>query len=250
MRRLVLLGSLLVVPVLAAACGDGGNAAGPSFTVRAYGRGAERVWLFLPAEKPRAAVVFVHGAGDQRETTPYYHRPWLEHLARSGVAVAYPRYESYPLERGALGHLEAGVRTAAGKLPPGIPVVGIGYSRGGRLVCEWASQARRTGLFPRAILSVFPSGQMDPMHDLHPLAGRTKVVILSGDADRVVGTVGVAQLVAQLAASGFPYGDLRHEKVRSHGFFVATHGSVLEDSAAARRAFWAPADRLLADVVD
>ena len=68
---------------------------------------------------------------------------------------------------------------------------------------EWASQAKRTGLLPRAILSVFPSGQMDAIHNLHPLAGRTKVLILSGDADRVVGTVGVAELVAQLAASGF-----------------------------------------------
>ena len=243
MRRLL----VVLVPLLVGGCG-GERGSSPRYTVHSYGRGAERVWLFLPAEKPRAAVVFVHGAGDQRETTPYYHRPWLAHLARSGVAVAYPRYESYPLERGALGHLEAGVRTAARRLPADIPVVGIGYSRGGRLVCEWASQSRRTGLFPRAILSVFPSGQMDPMHDLHPLAGRTKVVILSGDADRVVGTVGVAQLVAQLAASGFPYDDLFHLKVRSHGFFVASHGSALEDSAAARRAFWAPADALLARI--
>ncbi len=247
MRRLL----VVLVPLLLAACGGGADGgAHPGFTVESYGRGAERVWLFMPSETPRAAVVFVHGAGDQRETTPFYHRPWLEHLARSGVAVAYPRYEAYPLQRGALAHLEAGVRTVARKLPSDIPVVGIGYSRGGRLVCEWGSRARRTGLFPRAILSVFPSGQMDPIHDLHPLAGHTKVVILSGDSDRVVGTVGVAQLVAQLAASGFPYDDLRHVRVKSRGFFVATHGSVLEDSAGARHAFWAPADRLLADPAD
>jgi hypothetical protein len=197
-----------------------------------------------PRGEPRAAVVFVHGAGDQRETTPYYHRPWLEHLAPNGVAVAYPRYELYPGQPGALRHLEAGVRLDAGRLPRGLPVVGIGYSRGGRLVCEWASQAKTTGLFPRAILSVFPSGQMDPIHNLHPLAGRTKVLILSGDADRVVGTIGVAQLVAQLAAS-----DVRHERVRSHGFFVATHGSVLQDDAAARQAYWRRADRLIEQVV-
>src|SRR4051812_19140300 len=213
MRRLL----VLLVPLLLAACGGGADrGSGPAFTVDSYGRGAERVWLFMPKEKPRAAVVFVHGAGDQRETTPFYHRPWLEHLARSGVAVAYPRYEAYPLQRGALAHLEAGVRIAAAKLPRDLPVVAIGYSRGGRLVCEWASRARRTGLFPQAILSVFPSGQMDPIHDLHPLAGHTKVVILSGDSDRVVGTVGVGQLVAQLAASRFPYHDLRYVRVRSH----------------------------------
>jgi hypothetical protein len=61
----------------------------------------------------------------------------------------------------------------------------------------------------------------------------------------VVGTVGVAQLVNQLAASRFPYEDVRHERIRSHGFFVATHLSVLEDDADARRAFWARADRLI-----
>ena len=114
---------------------------------------------------------------------------------------------------------------------------------------EWASRARRTGLSPRAILSVFPSGQMNAMHDLHPLAGRTKVVILSGDADEVVGMVGVGQLVTQLAASGFPYDDVQYERVRSHGLFVATHLSALSDDADARRAFSARADRMIDDLV-
>ena len=183
-----------------------------------------------------------------KETTPHYHRPWLEHLARRGVAVVYPRYELYPGQEGALHHLEEGVRVAAAKVPENIPVVAVGYSRGGRLVAEWASQARTTGLVPRAILSVFPSGAMDPIHDLSPLAGRTKVVILAGDSDEVVGTVGANQLVAQLAASGFPYGDVRFEAVRSHGTFVASHLSVLEDSPGARAAFWRRADRLVDSV--
>jgi dienelactone hydrolase len=189
--------------------------------------------------------VFVHGHGDVRETTPYYHRPWLEHLARERVAVVYPRYELYPGQAGALRHLEAGVRVAASKLRRDVPVVGIGYSRGGRLVCEWASQARSTGLFPRAILSVFPSGQMDPIHNLSSLAGHTKIVILAGDRDEVVGMHGVNQLVTQLAASQFPYRDVRFEPVRSHGAFVASHLSVLDDSPGARAAFWRRADRMI-----
>src|SRR6266511_2269879 len=203
MRRLLLApAALLLVPaLLLAGCGGDDRRARPLFTVASYGSGASRVWMFEPRDEPRAAVVFVHGAGDQRETTPYYHRPWLEHLVRTGVAVAYPRYELYPGQPGALRHLEGGVRLAAHRLPHGIPVVGIGYSRGGRLVCEWASQANRTGLFPRAILSVFPSGQMDPIHNLHPLAGRTKVLILSGDADRVVGTIGVDRKSTRLNSS-------------------------------------------------
>src|SRR5215217_4411452 len=236
-RALVVLPKLLV-----AGCGGGSDtSAAPPFTVASYGHGASRVWIYEPRGVTRAVAVFVHGAGDERETTPYYHRPWLEHLARTGVAAVYPRYEVSPLQPGALRHLENGVRLASRKLPDDVPVLGIGYSRGGRLVFEWAREARRsTGLFPQAILSVFPSGQMDAMHDLHPLAGRTKVLILSGDADQVVGTVGVAQLADQLAASEFPYADVQHERVRSHGFFVATYLSVLENDAVARR----PAGRL------
>jgi dienelactone hydrolase len=241
---------LLLLPLLLTACGGAATSAAPPFTVASYGHGASRVWIYEPRGKPRAVAVFVHGAGDERETTPYYHRPWLEHLARTGVAAVYPRYEVTPLQSGALPHLENGVRLASRKLPGDVPVLGIGYSRGGRLVFEWASKARRsTGLFPQAILSVFPSGQMDAMHDLHPLAGRTKVLILSGDSDQVVGTVGVAQLVNQLAASEFPYADVRHERVRSHGFFVATHLSVLENDPDARRAFWSRADRLVDSLV-
>jgi acetyl esterase/lipase len=243
--------ALLLLPLVLAGCGGGGSARhSTSFTVSSYGHGPSRVWLFRPDRQPRATVVFVHGAGDVRETTPHYHRPWLEHLAREGVAVVYPRFELYPLQSGALEHLERGVAIAAAKLrvPHDVPVVGIGYSRGGRLVMEWASRSPRSPLFPRAILSVFPAGAMDRIHDLSPLSHRTKVVILAGDQDTVVGTIGAGQLVTQLAASGFPYRDVRFEGVRSHGTFLASHQSVLEDSPGARAAFWRRADRLIDSV--
>ena len=60
------------------------------------------------------------------------------------------------------------------------------------------------------------------------------------------GTIGAEQLVTQLAASGFPYQDVRFESVQSRGAFVADHLSVLNDTPAARRAYWARADRFLA----
>ena len=51
-----------------------------------------------------------------------------------------------------------------------------------------------------------------------------------------------AQLVTQLAASAFPYGDVRFEVVGSHGGFDATHLSVLQETAGAhaRRSGHAP----------
>src|SRR4051812_30134297 len=239
--------SLLLVPFVVAACGAAHRpAAAPAFTVHSYGRGAQRSWVYAPAQRPRLIVLFVHGLGDQRETTPYHHRAWLEHLAREGYEVVYPAYETVPDQPGGLRHLVEGVAVAVPHLPRRVPVAAIGYSRGGRLVVDYASVASATGLVPRRVLSVFPSGLMDKLLNLAPLGGRTKVLILAGDSDTTVSTIGVGQLVTQLAASGFPYADVRFETVRSHGFFVADHLSVLDDSPAARRAFWARADRFFA----
>jgi acetyl esterase/lipase len=241
--------SLLLVPLLLAACGSTATAhrdATPTVRVHTYGRGATRTWVFVPAGSPRLIVLFVHGLGNQRETTPFYHRPWLEHLAREGYEVVYPAYETFPYQPGGLKHLALGVAASVPRLARGVPVAAIGYSRGGRLVMDYASIASATGLVPRRVLSVYPSGSMDALMNLAPLAGHTKVLILAGDKDTTVGTVGAGQLVTQLAASGFPYGDVRFEPVHSHGSFVADHLSVLNDTPAARRAYWSRADRFFA----
>lgn len=78
---------------------------------RSVGTGADRTWIFAPPqEKPRSVVVFLHGLGDQLETTPARHRPWLDHLAVSGSTVIYPRYELRPGAK--LGMKHAGGVTA------------------------------------------------------------------------------------------------------------------------------------------
>jgi len=247
---LLLLSGAAVLAVVAAlnVIGDDGPRI-VTVSEHSYGRGADQVWVYGPeGRKPRALVLFVHGAGDAREDTPYYHRPWIRHLVARGNVVVYPRYEPFPGGPRVLAHLVRGARLGAEHAAPGVPVVAIGYSRGGRLVMEYAAVAHGVPPVPDAILSVFPSGAMDPIHDLRTIAKGTRVVILAGDRDEVVGTIGASQLVTQLAASGFPYARLRFEPVRSHGAFVATHLSVLEDSPGARAAFWARADRLIDSV--
>ena len=239
---------LLLLPLSLAACGSGQKHAAtpPPVSVHLYGRGATRVWVFAPSARPKLIVLYVHGLGNTRETTPHYHRPWLVHLAREGYEVVYPSYETFPYQAGGLKHLVQGVAAALPHLTKGAPVAAIGYSRGGRLVMDYASVASVTGLAPGRILSVFPSGIMDALLNLAPLAGHTKVLILTGDRDTTVGTVGASQLVTQLAASGFPYADVCLETVHSHGSFVAEHLSVLSDTPAAQQAYWARADRFLA----
>ena len=244
MRRSV----LLLLPLALAACGSGAkHAAGPPpVNVQLYGRGASRVWIFAPSARPKLVVLFVHGLGSKREATPYYHRPWLMHLAREGYEVVYPGYETFPYQPGGLKHLIQGVGLAAAHVAKGVPVAAVGYSRGGRLVMDYASVSSTTGLVPGRIVSVFPSGIMDALLNLAPLSGHTKVLILAGDRDTTVGTIGASQLVTQLAASGFPYADVRFETVHSHGAFIADHFSVLSDTPAAQQAFWARTDRFLA----
>ena len=53
--------------------------------------------------------IFLHGWG---ATRPRYYRPWLEHLAREGNAVIYPRYQESVVEPPpqVLGNVLAGVR--------------------------------------------------------------------------------------------------------------------------------------------
>jgi hypothetical protein len=211
-----------------------------------YGRGADRVWIFRPAHgPPKHVVLFVHGLGDQLETTPFHHRAWLEHLAGEGNAVLYPRFELHPAAPDPLRHLIAGARLGWKQLGADAPVLAIGYSRGGRLVMDYAALAHGVQPVPRTILSVFPAGSMDPLRNLGTIRKGTKVVLLAGDHDEVVGTHGVNQLVTQLAASGFPYGNLHYQVVRSQGGFFATHLSVLDDTPGAHEAYWARADRLL-----
>ena len=238
--------ALVLLPLLLAGCGSATSpeqrAAAP-FTVHSYGRGAQRTWVFAPATAPKLVVVFVHGLGNVRETTPFYHRPWLEHLAREGYEAVYPAYETFPFQPNAMKHLVQGLGLALPHIAQGVPVAAIGYSRGGRLVVDYASIASVTGLVPGRIVSVFPAGSMDPLMNLSPLAGHTKILILAGDKDTTVGTIGAGQLVTQLAASGFPYKDVRFEGVHSRGAFAADHLSVLNDTPAARRAYWARADR-------
>jgi hypothetical protein len=244
----------LAALVLLAGCGsDGGgrHAVAPGrVQERSYGRGADQVWVIRNAAAPvRSVVVFVHGHGGPLEDTPHYHLPWLRHLAREGNAVIYPRYELYPGGHGTVAHVRRAVETAMERIDaPDAPIVGIGYSRGGRLVMDWAAVVAGGPYEPRALLSIFPASGEDPEEDLSSIGHDTRIVVLVGDSDEVVGSLGGMVLIDQLVIPGVPDPNRRLELVRSTGSFKASHLSVLETSPGARAAFWARADRLIAAV--
>jgi hypothetical protein len=244
----------LAALVLLPACGGGGAASGRpavrsgAVDERSYGQGADQVWVIRPAHsRVRSVVVFIHGHGGPLEDTPHYHRPWLQHLARAGSAVIYPRYEAFPGGHGTLAHMERAVATAMDEIDAkDAPIVGIGYSRGGRLVMDWAAAAAGGPYEPNALLSVFPASGEDPEEDLSSIQHSTRIVVLVGDSDEVVGSLGAIALMDQLLVPGIPDPNRRVEMIHSNGGFKASHLSVLETTAGAQAAFWRRADRLIA----
>ena len=140
----IALGTLLAALLLAGCGGGGGSSSGSTAELAPpVGTGADRAWVLRPDGTPKSVVVFVHGLGGPGEILPTNHLPWLRHLVAQGNAVIYPAYEVQPGGTKAVAHILAGVRNGMHELgDPKVPLAGIGYSRGGRLVVEWAALQR------------------------------------------------------------------------------------------------------------
>jgi hypothetical protein len=234
-----------------AACGGGG----PSYPARASVEGpivqgsdpAKGVWLFQPAGKPKRMVIFFHGQGGPEEATPTNHRAWIDHLVDQGSVVIYPRYEQ-DYAASVLEPAIAGVRTANERLgKPDLPVLAIGYSRGGALAVEYAAAAAGKKVpVPDIVESIntVSFGEQTQPTDLRPLKRTTTIAVVVSDQDQL-GTVGAGGLLKRLRASGFPGTQIELNFARSHGSFTADHLAPLERSPNARQAYWNPTDALL-----
>jgi predicted esterase len=240
MRALVTTGFVVLV---LAGCGGGGSSDALDPPV---GSGAGRAWVLRPDGPPKSVVVFVHGLGGPQEILPTNHLPWLRHLVDQGSAVIYPAYETAPGGTRAVAHILAGVKNGLHELgDPKVPLAGIGYSRGGRLVVEWAALQRPA---PHAVLSVFPSQinpMMEPPIDLRRLDHAMKLKVLVGDSDQAVGNAGAAELLDRLLTFGFPQQNIQGSVVHSTPDLVADHFAPLDTGADARRLFWAPGDQIV-----
>lgn len=241
----------IVVLLGLAACGGGGPSHPASATVEGPivegSDPAKGVWLFQPAGEPKRMVIFFHGQGGPEEATPANHRAWIDHMVDQGSVVIYPRYEqSYAAA--VLDSAIAGVRTANERLgKPDLPVLAIGFSRGGALAVEYAAAAVGKGVpVPDIIESVntVAFGEQTRPTDLRPLRRDTTIAVLVSDQDQL-GALGAGRLLKRLKESGFPGNQIELNFARSHGSFTADHLAPLELSPNAREAYWAPTDALL-----
>ena len=233
-----------LIVLLLGGCGGGGGSS--DALDPPVGSGADRAWVLRPDGTPKSVVVFVHGLGGPQEILPTNHLPWLRHLVDQGSAVIYPAYETEPGGTRAVAHILAGVENGLHELgDPKVPLAGIGYSRGGRLVVEWAALQRPA---PRAVLSVFPSQinpVMEPPINLRQLDHAMKLKVLVGDSDQAVGNTGAAELLDRLLSFGFPQQNIQGSVVHSTPDLVADHFAPLDTGPDARRLFWEPGDQIV-----
>ena len=246
--RAALTPVVLVAFLALSGCGGGGSSSTRSSVVGPITHDSKGVWIFRPAGAPKRLVIFFHGQGGPTETTPANHRPWIDHLVKRGAVVVYPRYElSYSPT--VLDPAVAGIRTARNRLDlKKLPVLALGYSRGAALAVEYAAVSAGMHVpVPDAIESVnpVPYGETARNVNLQPLRERTILAILVSDRDPHASD-GAALLLGRLRGAGFPGGQIRLNVARSQGLFQADHLAPLGSSAAARKAYWAPTDALIA----
>ena len=173
------------------------------------GTGVRSYWLFEPADPtPERApvIVFQHG---WLAMNPGVYGAWIEHLARRGSIVIYPRYQegwidssdhflknSIDATRDALDVLQ----TSAAHVKPDLKRFAlIGHSTGGVLSVQMAAVARRRGLpTPRAIIAVTP-GEVRRTKGPSPadIPAESTLVIIAAEHDLAVGDAQARLLFAE-----------------------------------------------------
>ncbi len=213
-----------------------------------FGSGAAQVWILRPQGATRSVVVFGHGwkAAPPSRARPWVRQftPWLEHLVGAGSTVIFPRYQLGGDVPGPVivDAYRRGLARAFALVHASVPVVVMGYSYGATLAVTYAANASRWGLpSPVAVDAVFPAGLV-PGVPLPPLAARVAVLVQVGDRDTVAGRPDAAPVWAWLGG----HARKRYEVVASHDGLVAEHAAPKLSTPAARRAFWAPLDALIA----
>jgi dienelactone hydrolase len=194
---------LALVVSLAAPIARAGDAPRPSYphrsvTKRIIGTGPKSYGLFEPADptpKRAPVVVFLHG---WLAMNPGVYGAWIEHLARSGHVVIYPRFmEVETPVTDYLPNAEAGIIDALGVLemspahvkPDRSRFALVGHSTGGVLAVQVAAHAKGLGLpEPKAVVVATPGEVLRTRGpDLADVPAEALLVVVAAEHDVVTG---------------------------------------------------------------
>ena len=168
-----------------------------------HGEGGQQYWIIEPAQpapKKAPLVIFLHGYSAM---TPDTYRGWVNHLAKRGNIVVYPRYQARLLTPAAeyFPNVAASVRDALevlaqpGHVKPDLDRVAlVGHSAGGVQTANYAVLAASEKLpAPMAAMIVEPGQgsnggiKLIPMEDCGKFPAALKLIVMVGDADGLVG---------------------------------------------------------------
>lgn len=177
-----------------------------------HGEGGTQFWILEPARPVPAKaplVIFLHGYSAMH---PDSYRGWVDHLAKRGNIVVYPRYQEKLLTPPAeyFPNVVASVRAALvvlrqpGHVTPDLERVAVvGHSAGGVEAANYAVLAAGEKLpVPKAAMLVAPGQgpervvKMVPLEDCEKIPVETRLLVVVGDADGLVGN-GCARTIWQ-----------------------------------------------------
>lgn len=236
----------MLIAILLAISGPSQPASGPGgtdyshggYTVKKFGEDEKAFWIFLPSEpRPNTApvVLFLHG---WLEVDPVGFIAWLEHLARRGNAVIYPRYQKSPLHPRPDMFIEATEATRKaleimpllGVIPDTSRFAVVGHSIGGMMAFAIASSWDSLGLpRPKAVMAVQAGGKPLPSCAPERIHPNTLLLAVAGDDDFIVGDELSKQMILRATQVPDSNKDFLLAMSDDHGFppLFADHISAL-----------------------
>jgi acetyl esterase/lipase len=182
------------------------------YATQRSGEGGDEYWIFTP-DDPRAVeapvVVFLHGWGGM---DPYLYGAWIKHLVLRGNIVIYPRFQANiktkldEMTPSALRAVQAAYKRLRtdGPVKPNEKMAVVGHSMGGFVAVNVAALASENGLpAPAVLMGVEPGDGEDhkerlggrlELADLKKLPDSMVLLLVTGDADTVVGDKGAGKI--------------------------------------------------------
>ena len=168
-----------------------------------HGEGGTQYWIIEPAQPvPKSAplVIFIHG---WTAMTPDTYRGWVNHLAKRGNIVVYPRYQAKLLSPATefFPNTAAAVRDALavlaqpGHVKPDLDRVAlVGHSAGGVQAANYVVLAASEKLPAAKAAMIVEPGQgsnggikLIPMEDCGKFPAALKLIVMIGEEDGLVG---------------------------------------------------------------